>query len=114
MTDKQFSICVSEVDNYSDRDAYVSDLALSSIWEDEGAEIPQSRIDTLGQIWDAVKRSPRDILEAAGMTQAGFAERFCIPRRTVESWCSRSEAERREAPVYVRLLIQEQLGLLSR
>ncbi len=34
MTDKQFYACCQEAANYADRDAYVSDLALSDIWGD--------------------------------------------------------------------------------
>lgn len=111
MTDKQFMLCVSEVDNYSDRDTYVSDLSLSSIWDDaEDAPIPDSRIDALGQIWDACHRSVKQIASAAGLSQRKLAERFCIPYRTVENWGSGVNVP----SAYVLLMMQECLGLLHR
>lgn len=111
MTDKQYSTCILEVQNYTDRDAYISDLALSSIWgDDPEAEIPAQRIEQLGSIYDAVHRSVADIAKAAGLSQRKLAERFCIPYRTVENWCG----GQRECPVYLRLMMQECLGLLKR
>lgn len=108
-----YQVCLSEAANYTDRDAYVSDLALSSIWgDDEGADIPQHRLDWLGQTWDAYHRSVRDIAAAAGMSHRKLAERFGIPRRTVENWCTDSSSAR-SCPVYVRLMMQECLELFS-
>ncbi|MGM9549029.1 MAG: helix-turn-helix domain-containing protein [Faecousia sp.] len=46
----------------------------------------------------------------AGLSQRKLAERFCIPVRTVEDWC----AGKRIPPDYVRMMIQESLGLLRR
>ena len=111
MTDKQFMLCVSEVDNYSDRDTYVSDLSLSSMWGGTGyAAIPQERIDFLSQLWDACHRSIKEIAAAAGLSQRKLAERFCIPYRTVENWGSGVTAP----PHYILLMMQECLGLLHR
>lgn len=109
MTDTQFYFCVRECAAYTDRESYVSDLATSSLWglrENSGA--PQPMIESLGVIWDAVHRPVREIVSASGLTQAAFGERYCIPKRTVENWCSGS----RECPVYVRLLLQRAEGLL--
>ena len=111
MTDKQRSLCVSEAQTYTDREAYISDLALSSIWgDDPGAEIPAERIDQLGNIFDAANRSVSEIAKAAGMSQRKLAERFCIPYRTVENWCG----GQRECPFYLRLMMQECLGMVER
>lgn len=110
MTDTQFAACVREVPAYADVDAYVSDLARSSMWGDaETADIPAARIDQLRAIYTAVNRPVRAIVAAAGLSQAAFAERYCIPKRTVENWCSGS----RECPIYVRLLLQRAEGLLG-
>lgn len=109
MTRSEFSTCAAEVSAYTDRDAYISDMALASLWGDAPeAEIPQQRIETLGQVWDAVKRPMREIPPAAGLSQRKLAERFMIPYRTMEDWCRGV----RECPAYVRLMIQECLGLL--
>lgn len=106
-----YQACINEAANYADRDAYMSDLALSSIWGDEeGAEVPQERLEWLGQLWDACHRSVKDIAKAAGMSQRKLAERFAVPYRTAEYWCSNPAA----CALYVRLMMQECLGLLRR
>lgn len=111
MTDKQYSICLSEIQNYTDRDAYISDLALSSIWGDEpGANIPSDRIEVLGQIYDAAHRSVKDIAAAAGMSSRKLAERFCIPYRTMENWCGGKSI----CADYTRMMMQECLGLIKK
>lgn len=110
MTAKQYYFCVSAVADYSDPDAYVSDLALSTIWDDTpDAPIPPERLDQLRSIYAAASRTVREIVAAVGMSQAAFAERWCIPRRTVEDWC-RGVAK---CPLYTRLLIQQRLGLFT-
>ena len=110
MTDTQFAVCVREDPAYADIDAYVSDLSLSSMWGDsEDSDIPAARIDQLRAIYAAVNRPVRAIVTASGLSQAAFAERYCIPRRTVEDWC-RGIAK---CPLYTRLLLQRAEGLLS-
>ena len=109
MTSKQYSACIAEAQQYADRAAYISDLCLSSIWDDpEGAEIPADRDWVIGSIWDAVHRSLRDIIDDAKITRAEFSRYFCVPLRTVENWL----AGTREPPLYVRLTFQQLLGLL--
>ena len=95
MTDKQRSLCISEAQNYTDRDSYISDLALSSMWGDHhDAPIPQDRLEKLGSIYDAVHRSVKDIAAAAGLSVRAMAIRFCIPQRTAEGWCCSGESAR--------------------
>lgn len=111
MTNKQWLTCVQEVANYTSRESYVSDLALSSVWGDpDGADIPADRIQKLGDIWDVVNRSVKQIAADAGMSQRKLAERFCIPYRTMEDWGSKKSA----CPLYTRLMMQECLGLYLR
>ena len=111
MTNKQFFTCVAEIDNYSDHDAYVSGLALSSMWGDaEDDAIPQERIEFLSQLWDACHRSVKDISAATGLSLRKLAEHFYIPYRTVENWSTGVNVP----PVYVLLMMQEGLGLLHR
>ncbi len=111
MTDKQYAICVSEAQNYTDRESYISDLALSSIWEDAPIdEIPAERLDAVSQIWDAAHRSVKQIAAYTGLSQRKLAERFCIPYRTMENWGGGQNA----CPLYVRLMMQECLGMLTR
>ena len=47
----------------------------------------------------------RELLAAYHMTQAAFAQRFSIPKRTVEEWCRGA----RTPPPYVVRLIEEAL-----
>lgn len=109
MTINQYRDCIAEVFAYAERDFFVSDLALSEIWGDAPEDpIPDSRLAALGQIWDAAHRTVPEIAKAAGLSNRKLAERFCIPYRTVEDWA----AERRDSPLYVRLMLQQCLGLL--
>lgn len=110
-SDRILRVCLSEAVNYSDPDAFVSDLALSSVWEDgETAEIPEQRVEWLRQIWAAAHRSVKDICKDVGMTQNAVAEHFGIPWRTFSNWCTGA----RECPMYTKLMIQELLGLYRR
>lgn len=105
---KQYTICAAEAQNYSSRDAYISDLALSAMWgNDPENAIQPERLEALGEIYDAAGRSVKEIAAAAGISGRKLAERFGIPYRTVEDWC----AERRKCPDYVRLMMQEILNL---
>ena len=111
MTDKQFCALFGAALVSADRDAFVSDWALSTIWGDpEGVEIPADRIAAISDIWDVAHASIRDIRAYIGLTQAAFCTRFCIPRRTVEDW----EAGRRSCPDYVRLLLAQASGMYAR
>lgn len=92
MTAKQYHSIVSAVSDYHDRAAFVGAFG-----------------EDAGQIWDACSRSVKDILTAAGLTQANFCDRFCLPRRTVEDWC----AERRTCSLSTRLMFQQLLRLLD-
>lgn len=110
MTATQFNFCVQEALNFTDPDAYVSELALSDIWGDApDATIPQKRLDDLRQIYAAVNRNVRDIAAAVEISHRKLAERFCVPYRTMESWCSGD----RQCALYVRLMMQECLGLFK-
>lgn len=108
MTDTQFAACVRECAAYDDLDAYVSNMSLSTIWGDN--DTPEATVlSDLRSIYQAVNRPVRAIVTASSLSQAAFAERYCIPRRTVENWCSGA----RECPLYTRLLLQRAEGLLK-
>lgn len=111
MTDKLFYTLWAAALDCTDRDAYVSDWALSSAWGDAPeADILAIRIEMLGQLWDAAHLTIRDIRAHTGLSQAAFAVRYCIPRRTVENW----ESGDRQCVDYVRLLLAEAVGLYTR
>lgn len=108
MTNRQRLECVREMDAYTDRDAYISGLALSSLWVDaEDAEIPQERIDELVELWDVLHGGVKWIAAQHGMSCRALAERFCIPYRTMENWSGGTAAP---AP-YVLLMMNECLRL---
>lgn len=111
MTDKQFHTLFTAALGDGNREAFVSAWALSPIWGDpEGVDVPAARIDELVELWDAAHLTIRDIRVRAGMTQAAFAERFLIPRRTIENW----EGDKRECPAYLRLMLAELSGAYAR
>lgn len=111
MTDHQFSAIFNAALNSDDRAAFISDWVISSIWGDpEGVSIPDARLDELGALWDAAHLTIRDIRARTGLTQAAFAERFLIPKRSVENW----EGGQRECPAYLRLMLAQLAGAYSR
>lgn len=75
-----------------------------------GCSLPAEELDKL---WDVTRMSTKDMRLAVGMTQAAFAQRLCVPKRTVESWESSSASGRACLP-YIRLLIAQNLGLYQR
>lgn len=100
MTTEQRNFCLDEMPNYTDRDTWLSDVSLSSIWEDElDAEIPPERLEALEHLWDAVHLPMRDLLSPLTPTQA--SRKYYIPVRTLQDWY----AGVRSCPVYVRLFL---------
>ena len=116
MTDKLLNTLWAAALDCADRDAYVSDWALSSALGDAPAEdvpaedVPADRVEELGHLWDAAHLTIRDIRAHTGLSQAAFAARYCIPRRTVENW----ESGVRSCPDYLRLLLAQATGLYTR
>ena len=108
MTSQLRHLLYSEAHNYTDPDAYVSDLALSSAWGDaEDADIPAERITLLRRIWDDTHCTIRELIERYGLTQSAFARHFDIPLRTVQDWYS----GRRQCPPYLITMAAELLSL---
>lgn len=109
MTINQYHIALTEIENYTDRDAFVSDLALySAFQEDSDLSVTVSE---LVLIWEAYHMTIRELRTAAGISRMDFSRRFRIPIRTIENWeCTGANA--RECPAYVRLLIAEAIGLM--
>lgn len=111
MTDKQFCSIFSDAlsNEGASREAFVSDWALSSIWDNDGQDIPEDRIAEIGDIWDVAHLTICDIRQHTGLSQAKFATRFCIPRRSIEDW----ESGARKCPDYLRLLLAQTVGLYN-
>ena len=102
MTDKQRKFAVSESLNYTDEDAYVSDIALSI--EFDGAEITDDLINELRELWQIAHMSMADIRKKSGLSRVAFCDKLLIPIRTAENWES-DKSSRREPPLYVKFLI---------
>lgn len=101
------SALYAETGAYADREAYISDMALSSVWGDaEDAEVPTERLALLGGIWDGAHCAIPALIEMYGLTQTGFAQYFNIPLRTVQDWCG----GRRSCPPYVVAMAAEILS----
>ena len=49
-----------------------------------------------------------ELRAASGLTQAAFAEKFSIPKRTVEGWEAKGTY-----PSYVRLMLAQLLGIIK-
>lgn len=105
------SALYAETGAYADRDAYVSDMALSSVWGDaEDEEIPAERLALLGGIWDGTHCMIPELIEKYGLTQTGFAQYFNVPLRTVQHWCLGDRA----CPPYVIAMAAEILAVNER
>lgn len=112
MTIDQYYLAISEITNYTDPDAYASDLALSSVFPEDGDLTAIT--EDLHCIWTAYHMTVRDLRKVSGLTQSEFSRRFAIPKRTIENWEAKDTANARECPLYTRLLIAEALGLLPK
>ena len=94
-----------------DRERYIAEWSSSSISYPD-ADSPDINADDLAgaleNIWDVAHLTTRDIRQHMGLTQAAFAERFCIRLRTAQNW----ETEHREVPRHVILLMANEAGML--
>lgn len=107
-----FYILFSAASSEQDRDRYISEWSSSSIFY-PGENVPDINADdladALGNIWDVAHLSTRDIRQHLGLTQVAFAERFCVPRRTVENW----EYRISRVPPHTILAFAENAGMLK-
>lgn len=107
MTNIQFYKFWGEALEYTDRDAFVSDAALSSLWGEDDAD-PMVHVPELGKLWDAAHTGVKAIRELTCMTQAEFAARHLVPLRTLQRW------EKGECPEHIRLFLLESEGVYHR
>lgn len=106
-----FYILFTAATKEQDRGRYIAEWSSSSIFY-PGENVPDINADdladALGNIWDVAHLTTRDIRQHMGLTQAAFAERFCVPRRTIENW-----EYKNKNPTYYILAIAELAGLLK-
>lgn len=92
-----------------DCDKFIEEWSSSSIFSDEEKiDEVDELIATLENIFEVAHMSMRDLRKKLGLTQAEFACRFCLPKRTVESWESN-----RSARQYLVLAFAQVSGLLN-
>lgn len=58
------------------------------------------------RLWNCLEISMKDLVSKSGMDMAKFSRRFCIPYRTLQSWCDGTNP----CPVYTKLMILEILN----
>lgn len=107
-----FYILFGAATKEQDRERYVAEWSSGSVFypEPESPDIdPDELADALGNIWDVAHLTTRDIRQHLRLTQAAFAERFCIPRRTVENW----ERKGGHIPQYNILAYADITGMLK-
>ena len=107
-----FYILFTAATKEQDRDRYIAEWGSSSIFypDENSPDIDADELaDALGNIWDVAHLTTRDIRRNLGLTQAAFAERFCIPRRTVENW----ERKGGHIPPYNILAYADITGMLK-
>lgn len=107
MTDKNFYQVYSQALTDGDRDAFVSDWALSTIFPEDSDPVENAAM--IGNIWDVAHMTIKDLCQISGLSQVALSTRFCVPYRTVQDWHS----GRRECPNYIRLAMAEILGILQ-
>lgn len=106
----EFAMVWGDALQTADRDQYISDWSLSSIWGDDlEYDIPADRIEMLGLLWDVAHMSVKDIRSHTGVSQRKFADAFGIPARSLENW----EGGQRDATPYVKLLLAHALGIIN-
>ena len=77
-------------------------------WFDEISSDSGDVIDMLRNIHYVANLPMKDLIKSFG-TQQAFADRFCVPKRTVENWWQ----EKNDCPPYTKLMIADILGILK-
>ena len=88
-----YAALFTEAVSTDNRQAFVSDLSLSSLWGDppDREDIPQSRIDFLDQLYAAAHWTVTDICDQAGITVRKLEAITLTPYRTLMRWNSEPE-----------------------
>ena len=90
-----------------DRELFIAEYGYPE-WFDDISQDADDVIATLNNIHYVANVSMKDLIKSFG-TQQAFADRFCVPRRTVENWAMGS----RPCPAYTKLMFAEILDVLK-
>lgn len=111
MTDTQRTLAITEAPNYTDPDAFISDILLSAAFlppEDAEVQPDLAQADDLRRVWMVCAAPFRDFLALLGIGQSALSRLHHIPLRTVQNWASGTS----ECPIYTRIMMARLAGLL--
>lgn len=108
LNDKDFYTIWGEALASTNKELFAAEWSTSSVFPEDADLLDIAAY--VDRLWNVAHMSIQDIRSAAGLTQAKMATRFCIPRRTIEDWCTGT----RVPPDYLRLLMAEALGIIKR
>lgn len=111
MTETQLSLAIKEAPNYTDPDAFASDMLLSAAFvdpEDADAQPDSTQMDDLRRLWTVVAAPFRDFLALMGVGQTALSRMHHIPLRTVQNWAAGTS----ECPAYSRIMMARLAGLM--
>lgn len=91
-----------------DKELYIAEYGYPQ-WFDYIIDDIDVIVKLLANIHDVAHMSVKDMVDRSGMSQAEFACKFCIPLRTIESWC----LQKRNCSDYIRLMMARSLGILE-
>lgn len=98
--------------NAKDQSFTLKEFAQEIVAHKERRPQPYNSIDPLSfynniqRLWNCLEISMKDLVSKSGMDMAKFSRRFCIPYRTLQSWCDGTNP----CPVYTKLMILEILN----
>lgn len=116
MTKSNTYLLLGEAKAASSEEMFVAEWATSSIFDpDPDAAAPdyEEIVRYLRDIWTAAHVTVKEIRQHTGLSQAAFAQRYAIPKRSVENWERAGGAEARSCPPYLILLLAQVTGLVD-
>lgn len=62
----------------------------------------------MSEAYKIYSRTVKEIIATTGLSYAAFGRKYSIPTRSIENWCCRGTT----CPIYIRIFLQEAVGLL--
>lgn len=109
-------LLLGEAKAASSEEMFVAEWATSSIFDpDPDADAPDydEIVRYLHDIWTAAHITIKEIRERSGLSRAAFAQRYCIPYRSLQNWELAGSTEARSCPPYLILLLAQVTGLVD-
>ena len=99
-----FARLYMETADYTSRDMYIGERGWQADWMDEIDAAGINVGTLLINIWDLAHEDIAQLRRRAGLSQRAFADRYNIPRRSVENWEGNGTA-RHEPAKYIKMMI---------